>query len=213
MILQAQDEWDADDLNQTDYPVVTTPLVAAQRDYTFPAALKILKIKRVDITYDGTTYYKADPLDSGVTSIPFGNDTNIDANFTISAPRYDVKGNAVLVYPLATAAQVTAGAKVRIEYFREPLEFTSAEVTTGTKEPGFDEPFHIMVALGVCYDWFSAKDLNAGITRSRGIIVGQQGIINAELQDYEQRLIKHYGSKQLDRKYALTSKLGVDDYS
>src|SRR5579872_319914 len=59
MILEAQDDWDFDDLNNTDYPVATTPLVANQRDYTFPASLKILKIKRVDISYDSTNWFRA----------------------------------------------------------------------------------------------------------------------------------------------------------
>src|ERR1051326_6234901 len=82
MILTSQDGWDVDDLNQTDYPVATTPLVASQRDYTIPTSLKALKIKRVDVTYDGSTYYKCEPWDSSETGEGLGNATNTDPRFS-----------------------------------------------------------------------------------------------------------------------------------
>lgn len=205
IILDAMDGWDFDDSNKTDYPIATANLVASQQDYAFPSG--ILKVKRVEATYDGTNWFKAEPFDinqhSGAT-----NTTSIAANFTVSQPFYDLESSALKLYPIPTA-NVTAGLK--IWYAREPAEFTSAEVTTGTKEPGFDKPFHIMLALGMCYDWFSAKDVNAGVTRNKGIIVGQQGVVNAELQDYEARLRKYYGSKQTDSALAL--KAGFVDYN
>lgn len=189
MILASQDEWDWDDSNATDYPTATTPLVASRRDYTFPASLKILKIKRVDVTYDGTNYYQARPIDVSEFNFGNGNDDKVDQNFDKQSPAYDPKSNSIWLYPRANAADVSAGGLVKIEFLREPAEFTLSDVTTGSKEPGFDEPFHIMIALGMCWDFASAKQLP------------MKNDIWAELQDYEAKIKQYYGNKQTDREY------------
>src|SRR6266568_3426105 len=81
-ILQSMDDWDFDDYSiTTTYPVATRNIVANQPDYKFSsaawallgpegtssagnAAIRPLKIKRVEVSYDGgTTWYKAEPLD------------------------------------------------------------------------------------------------------------------------------------------------------
>jgi hypothetical protein len=199
MLLESRDGWDIDDSAQTDYPIATTPLVAGQRDYVFPASLKILGIKRVDVTYDGTTYYKCTPLDVGELEYGVGNDTNLDNNFSTGAPVYDMRSNAIFLYPLPTAAQVSAGAKLRIEFTREPLEFSSGDVTTGTKEPPIDEPFHMMIALGMIYDWCSAK---GGSSKNLSSLKVD---IEKELLDYETRLRRHYNIKDEDTRISLSA--------
>lgn len=199
MILSSMDEIDWDDTNQSDYPRYTIT-GTTNRDYALSSSLKILKIKKVEATPDGTNWYTATPFDSGASDLALGSDTQADTEFSIYAPRYDMIANSLFLYPRFTAAQVTAGAKVRVEYFREPIEYTTAEVTTGTKEPGFDEPFHIMIALGMCHDWFSSKRL-----------WNEDNSVLTELGDYEARLKQHYGSKAQDRRHALTA--AIEDYS
>ena len=79
-IFEAQDDWDWDDTGTTDgssptqstYPIATTSLVAGQRDYTFPISLNMMKDLRVDISYDGTNYYRAQPIDSREINIGLG---------------------------------------------------------------------------------------------------------------------------------------------
>lgn len=188
MILMTQDDWDWDDSNQTDYAVATTPLVAAQRDYVFPTSLKILKIKRVDVTYDGSTYYKCEPFDSGETGLGLGNDTNTDARFTISQPAYDIRGNAIWLYPEANSSQVTAGGLLRIEFQREPIEFATSD-TTAT--PGIDKPFHRMLSLGAAFDYALSKDMP------------RQQTLASLAADLEERLIRHYSKKDDDRELIL----------
>ena len=190
MILASQDEWDYDDFNKTDYPIVTVALTT-NRDYPMPRAFtatsKLLKIKRIDVTYDGSTYYKAEPFDSGEMGSGLGNDTNTDARFDKAEPKYDLLYNAIWLYPKASSADVTAGATMRIEFLREPAEFTSAEVTTGTKEPGFDTPFHRIISIGASYDYAMAL----GLPNTNHLL--------QLTQDYEARLKQYYGSKDLDR--------------
>jgi len=82
MILESQDYTDFDDNRDTNYPIATRALVASQRDYAFGTALWTLagkeggagtatqtllplKIKRLDVTYDGVNYFRATPFDDG----------------------------------------------------------------------------------------------------------------------------------------------------
>lgn len=183
-ILTSQDDWDFDDVNNTDYAVATTDLVAGQRDYSFPASLKLLKIKRVDVSYNGH-FYKATPIDSSALGFGLGNDTDTDGNFNASEPCYDAKANAVWIYPLPPA-NVTAG--LRVEFTREPNEFATSDTT---KEPGIDEPFHPMLSIHALYEWAVANDLS------------RADRLMATYLEYEARLKAHYGSKQQDEPYIL----------
>ena len=89
--------------------------------------------------------------------------------------------------------------RVKFWVSREVDEFTSGQVTTGTKEPGFDEAFHIMIPLGMTFDWCSAKG------GSSPVLSALKNDIEKELMDYELRLRKHYGRKNEDRHLQLKS--------
>ncbi len=197
MILESQDDWDFDDLTKTDYPVATTPMVADQRDYTFPASLKILKIKRVDITYDGNNYFMATPFDINESGYGFGPasnttmETSVDSRFSKGSPQFDMKGNSIWIYPRASTADVAAGAKIRVEFFREITEFASTDTST---EPGIDEPWHRMLSIGASLDWAIGKRL-----------VELKSDMASLMADYEVRLRKYYGSKDEARNYQMKS--------
>lgn len=194
MILDSIDGWDIDDASRTDYAIITTPLIAGQRDYTLPASLTAVKIKRIDITYDGTNYYKCEPWDSNMTGQGLGNNTAADTLFSKAKPGYDLRSNAIFVYPLATSTEVAAGAKLRVEYTRELVELTLSDITGGTKVPPVDEPFHFMIALGLLFDYASAKK-----------IPDLKQDAWSELQDYEVRLRRQYGTKDQDTHYTFQS--------
>lgn len=140
--------------NKTDYPVATTPLVASQRDYQFDS-ISFLKIKRVDVTYDGTNWYRATPFDSGTYQEGLGNDTLVDKNFDKSAPYYDPKGFGLWLYPLPNADDVAAGGKIRVEYVRAYDEFAYDDTTA---EPPIDRPFHDLIAIGAALKLPSLPD-------------------------------------------------------
>ncbi len=192
MILDSQDSWDFDDINFTDYGVATANLVASQRDYTLPASLNLLKIKRVDVTYDGTNWYKAEPFDINETGLGVGNDTAFDANFDSSKPFYDMKANAIWLYPRPSSS-VTNG--MRVEFMRSIDEFT---VSDTTQKPSIDAGFHRMLSAGASFDWAVAKGLSNANT------------LSALLTDYENRLRTYYGRKNVDEQVVL--KAGYVDY-
>lgn len=195
MIFESQDDTDFDDQRNTTYPIVTTPMVAAQRDYPIPVANQVLKIKRVDITYDGTNYYRATPFDDGAVSWGNGNATNEDFNMIRQAPRYDVKYNAIFAYPLASASDVAAGAKIRVEWERNITPFTAADYTTDPSDStvvlGFDAQFHPIVAWGSAFE----KAMSDNLPQKEELAEG--------LADWEQRLRTAYGRKNLDTVLAL----------
>lgn len=191
MILNAQDESDWDDPNHGDYPELTFSLVASQRDYAIAVSEKVLKLKKLNITYDGTNWYKAEPIDSSEIGDSYGNDTTLDSQFSKSAPRYDYKYGALWIYPRADATDVANGAQGRAEWERQFKEFTSSDVTTGTAVPGFDDPWHHMLSYGCAFEFALANDMKVKKDYAQ------------VLEDYELRLKQHYSRKQLDRKYRL----------
>lgn len=161
-ILQSQDGFDFDDPNFTDYPIGTFALTT-NRDYSFPASLNFLKLKRLDVTYDGVTWVRATPIDSADIEA-LGNATHEDANFSTTEPKYDPKANGFWLYPRATSAQVSAGASARIEFVREWDEFTSTDTT---QEPPIARPFHDLVCIRASMKWAVMKDSDKYATLER----------------------------------------------
>lgn len=197
MIFESQDDSDFDDQRNTNYPIVTTLMVAGQRDYAIPVTESVLKIKRVDITYDGSNYFRATPFDNGVPQWGFGNPTQEDANMIKSAPRYDVQYNSLFVYPLAIASDVTAGAAIRVQWQRAVVAFSQANdypavaMSTSTTVPGIDLTWHPMLAYGAAYEYANAANLP------------QLQNIKQDLLDWEARLRIAYGKKDLDTMLSL----------
>jgi len=183
MILDSMDEWDFDDNNKTDFPILTTSLVASQQDYALPVTA--LKLKRVEVSYDGgTTWARANPIDINEMSHPTDT-TSIAGHFSTAAPYYDVQYGSLFLYPIPSANS-TNGLKMWVT--REVTEFTTSDTTL---EPGFDEPFHRMLAIGAALDWAIAKQLE------------NKKDLASLYMEYEARLRPYYSAKNKDRKYVL----------
>lgn len=187
MILESMDEWDFDDSDNSDFPVATAPMTV-NRDYSFPTS--ILKVKRLDITYDGINWYKAEAFDINEYGFGVGNDVNMDVNFQKTSPKYDTKYNSIWIYPKANAEDVASGASLRMEYSREINEFLTTDTTV---EPGIDEPFHPLIAKLASTEWAIIKGLKS------------KNDLNTLCQEDEARLKRFYGKKQEDRNIILKS--------
>jgi len=205
MILAAQDESDFDDGNQTDFPILSTNLVANQPDYSIPLTEKVIKIKRAEITYDGSTWSRLAPLDINETNSP--TDTvSIGNDFETSQPFYDFQYGSIFLYPIPEA-NVTGGLKLWVT--REVMEYSGdASPATGevgnTDEPGFEEAFHRMLSLGPALDWLLVKQpKNTNLISS----------IKEELATLEARLKEHYGRKLTDRVMKFKSANSAANYS
>lgn len=204
LILNSQDEFDYDDTNHTDFPIVTTPLTT-DRDYRFTVSERVLKIKRLDVTYDGTNWYKAQPIDSNeIDIIGLGNDDKVDDYFDKTKPRYDVKYGSWFLYPRASADDVSAGATAQIEWTREGVLFAT-NGDDDAVEPGFDRPFHSLIAKKVALENLAIKKGNRSNT--------QITLLRDEILKQEDLLAKHFGHKQQDRRAALASVENLSNYT
>lgn len=186
MILDSMDGWDFDDPNLANTGFIKTyDLTSGTQYVSFPLTDKVLKIRRVEVSYDGTNWYKAEPMDIGEYGDAVSQSTNLTNDFATTKPYYDLVGNYVYLYPVPTAS-VTGGLKLWIT--REVDEFATTDTT---QEPGIDEPFHDMIAIGASLDYAVAKGLE------------NVNSLAARFADYELRLRRYYGKKEDEREIVL----------
>lgn len=190
MILASMDGWQFDDPNYADtnsWPK-TYNLTANTATVDIDTLTnKILRVNRVELKYSTNgQFYKAEPITLG----EIGLDTdpnNISGRFQKTEPYYSLQGETLTLWPTPDA-NVTAGLK--LWYTREVEEF---EYNDTTKEPGFDEPFHMMLPLGASIVYAQQK--------------GKENLqfLKNEILEYEQRLKQYYGQKNEDRHWNLRS--------
>lgn len=155
-ILRSRDDIEFDDANYNNFPIFTSDLVANQQDYSLPATC--LKIQRLEIAYDGTTYYKAEPIDIGMIS-KGTSPTQISQWANTNRPYYDLRYGSFFLYPIPLASTSNrSGLKIWIA--RSINEFTASDLSTGTVSPGFDQPFHQILAYGAAFNRAMAKNLS-----------------------------------------------------
>ena len=149
LILQSDGRWEWDDLNQTDLPIATTTLTASQADYSI--ATNHMSINRIEVKDTSGNWYQLTPLSqSDLKGIAL-----TDFLETAAQPTYyDLIGNSIFLYP---APNYTQSASLKVYFQRGPALYTSGEVTTGTKEPGFNSLFHRLIPLWVAYDYAIAR--------------------------------------------------------
>ncbi len=147
LILQNDRRWQWDDYNfTTDLPIATTNLVSGQADYTL--ATTHLKILRVECTVSSAvTSWQLleayDPQDEKNSLTQLGTTSGVPY-------RYDELGASIILDP-KPSYNATAGLKVYFQ--RGPDLFTSGQVTTGTKSPGFNSLYHDLIPLWVAYNY------------------------------------------------------------
>lgn len=186
LIINADGRWQFDDTNQTDRPVATTALVASQTDYTL--ATTHLRILQVEVKDTNGYFYPLTPIDPR----DFLEDSLTTAFSVAGVPQYyDVIGTSIFLYPAPNYSQ---SASLRVSFQRSPALFTSAEVTTGTKEPGFNSLYHDLIPLWVAYDYAIA---NAQPTAN--------GYLN-EIVRKEEALVKDYAMRNKDDPAQITIK-------
>ena len=155
--LPASGRWQLDDSNQTDYPIITTNLVANQRDYNFTTdetGNLILDIYRVLVlaSATGTTYYDIYPVDAQSDIDTFG---LTDGQDTTGTPfRYDKTANGIFLDPIPSYS-ATNGLKIYIN--REASYFTTADTT---KKPGVPGILHKYFYLKPALDYARRNNLS-----------------------------------------------------
>ncbi len=190
-IIAADGLWQFDDSNYTDFPIGTTTLVASQQDYAFDSSH--LEIERVEVKNSDGIWQKLNPIDKSQISIALS-----EYQKTAGMPmEYDKQGNSILLYPAPASGSVTLASGLKVYFKRTASIFTSAEVTTGTKQPGFASPFHSILS----YD--------AAIPYAVSYKKDRVAALMAEADRLEKEMIKFYSRREQDRRKLLTM-AGID---
>ena len=153
-ILKNDRTWEFDDANYTTAPILTTNLVNAQNDYSFSTAfLNVLKVHILDA---GGNWFELKQLD--LTKI----NTPLEELYPVNGlpEYYDLRYGSIWLYPAPATASVTITSGLRIYAQRNADNFTSAQVTTGTKVPGFAIHHEILAFL-------AAKDFAMAYRKDR----------------------------------------------
>ena len=178
--------WQFDDTSFTDFPIGTTTLVNSQNDYTF--ASDVLEVEQVSVLDRNADCVLLTPIDRsqmGVDPVEF---YSVDG-----LPQYyDKQGNSVLIYPAPATGDVTLTNGLKVTFKRTADIYTSSEFTTGTKEPGFASPFHIILAYKVA------------LTFAESYLPQRVPIFLRRIQDLEKGLVRHYTRREQDRRKALS---------
>lgn len=189
LIFRADGRWQFDDTNHTDYPIITTTLVAGQRDYPFVTdenSNLILEVSKVLVADDNGKFSEIKPVDQqtdlGVS--PFW-----DANNEQGTPdRYDKTANGIFLDPIPSYTE-TDGLKVFIS--REGSYFTTAD---STKKPGIAGIFHEYFVLRPAWQYAYENNLsNAGALRD-------------EMLRVEESMVEYYSRRSKDEQPKITPK-------
>lgn len=151
--------WQFDDSNQTDYPIITTSLVASQRDYAFTtdgSSNLILDVYRVLVKDTSGVYQEIKQKDQNQNDSNTNNTISfVDGNNTTGTPTaYDILGNSIFLDPIPSYNS-SAGLKVFVN--REPSYFISSDTT---KKPGVPGIFHKYFALKAALDYARRNTLS-----------------------------------------------------
>jgi hypothetical protein len=186
LALRASGTWQFDDSNHTDYPILTTDLVANQRDYAFTVdsgSNLILEIQKVLVSDASGNYREVDPVD-----VQTEKDTqgfyNGD-NATGVPQKYDKLANGIFLDPIPSY-NYTAGLKIYVN--REPSYFTSSDLT---KKPGCPGIHHRYFYLRPALDYARVNNL------------ANLGAISASVMALENDIEEYFGKRARDQRTRL----------
>lgn len=187
IIFKSNGLWQFDDSNHTDYPIITTNLVANQRDYTFTTDEQgnlILDIYKVMVKNEEGIYHEIYPVDQQSDEYMDGfwsgqNETGIPS-------RYDKTANGIFL-DCIPSYNSTGGLKVFIN--REGSYFTTSDTT---KKPGFSGLFHKYLAVVPAYEYACTNQL------------ANKNDLKQEMLEMEADIKKHYRDRGRDETPMIT---------
>lgn len=185
-ILSAIDGWDFK------AETATAALVAGQQEYTLPT--DILKIKRIEVTYDGTNWRKANFFDINERDTQ-SDATTVANEYNTNEPYVDLMDESVMLYPVPTANQTT-GIKIWYEKDQEVL-------AAATDEPAMAKPFQLGLCYGAAKDYFESRPEKAGFS-------DRASLAERNLNKTISSMKTFYNTRNQDRDFTFTA--GFQDY-
>ena len=183
IIIGCDGKWQFDDSNFTNFPIATTTLVNSQNDYSFDVSQ--LEVERAEVLDNSGLWHELKPIDKSQIN------GAVDEFFKVDGlPEfYDKQGASLLLYPAPdNGTSVTLAAGLKVYFQRTASIFTAAEVTTGTKLPGFASPHHYILSY------------KAALPYAVSYKKDRVPYLMAEIKRREEELIKHYSRREKDRR-------------
>lgn len=190
LAIKSSGTWQWDDSNHGDYPIVTTNIVASQRDYAFTTDEQnnlILDIYKVFVKSSSTGQYdEIYPVDvqSEEDTYDFTSGEDIEG----IPYRYDKTANGIFLDPVPVSS-VTNGLKVYIN--REASYFT---YTDTTRKPGVPGILHDYFYLKPAFDYARRKTLAVAVP------------LEKEVLRCEYKIAEYFSSREKDVRKRLTMK-------
>lgn len=186
-LLQVDGRWQFDDSNYTDMPIGTTNMVDSQQDYAFD--VRFLSVERVECLDNAGIWHELTPIDK--------EDIDVAMSEYLKTPgmpvQYDKQGESIILYPAPSTASTTLTSGLKVHYQRTASIFTSAEVTTGTKTPGFPSPWHMILAY------------KAAIPFCMSYKKDRVTLYENQVDKMEKDLLKHESKRSRDEETHITS--------
>ena len=148
-------------LNEDLYAEISyADLVADQREYILPQDNTdndpgygggLIKLQRVEITYNASSWYLASPISLQEFTGPTITDADLNKQATQTAPRYWFKDRSVWISPVPASTDVVTAdnAGIRIYWIKRPYEMTAT-----TDVPDLPKDFIGILGEGILYDVF-----------------------------------------------------------
>lgn len=179
--------WQFDDTNFTDFPIGTTTLVNSQNDYAFDVSM--LEIERVEVKDNSGLWHQLNPIDKSQVGEAIDEFMKTDG----LPIYYDKQGASIILYPAPdNGVSVTLASGLKVYFQRTAAIFTAAEVTTGTKLPGFASSHHYLLSY------------KAALPYAMSYKKDRVPMLMAEIGRREKALIDHYSRREKDRRKMLS---------
>lgn len=186
LAMQSSGTWQFDDSNHTNYPIITTDLLANQREYNFTTdqtSNLILDIYKVAVKDTNGIYQEIFPVDQQSPNSNSSDTTSfIDGRNTTGTPiRYDKTANGIFLDPVPPG-NVDEGLKIYVN--RETSYFV---YTDTTKKPGVSGLHHRYFALKPAMDYIRINGTDSAYNK-----------IASEVLKLEKQIKYDYGYREKD---------------
>lgn len=149
--IRAEGNWQVDDTNQVDYPIIFGDIVSGQQDYTFASdetgnqILDIYKVRVKDSSGNWNTLKQVD--------LQNGNDDDLNSTTTNIPTKYRLTSNGIFLIDIPNYSLDDA---LEIYINRTPTYFTTSDTT---KKAGIPYVFHEYLAIRPAYFYCLEKGL------------------------------------------------------
>jgi len=187
LVENAGGKWKYGDANYTAFPTYTFNLTNGTAAYdinallgtgTYPDSHEPLLILGIEVADQNGIYHLLDPITlEDIHKQGFSQSQYLSTN---GRPiEYEKREHMLVLYPAPdNGVSVTLTNGLRVFFLRTADRFTSAEVTTGTKEPGFPSPWHDILAWEAAHTFAVAKGLSNVNLLEAGVNKREKGLLD-----------------------------------